>query len=86
MISVSWNMPSVKAGIRIDFQPLAVSSPVVHQPRSTTSPRPKVGSRPSQTPKTRIRRMPMKKVGSEMPISEIARNALVRNRVGWSAV
>ena len=30
--------------------------------------------------------MPMKKVGSEMPISEIVRNALVRSRVGCSAV
>ena len=41
--------------------PLTVSRPVVHQPRSTTSPRPKVGNHPKMTPNTNINKMPIKK-------------------------
>ena len=52
MISVSWYRPSVIAGITSDFSPDVVSSPVVHHPRSTTSPRPKAGSTFSSTANT----------------------------------
>ena len=51
-----------------DLSPLTVRKPVVHQPRSTTSPRPKEGSQLSDTAKTRISTMPVTKVGVEMPI------------------
>ena len=70
MISVSWNTASVMAGSTMWCQPLRLSRPVVHQPRSSTSPRPKLGNHPSQTVNTRISRMPIRKVGNETPSSD----------------
>ena len=40
-----------------------MSKPVDHQPRSTTWPRPKEGSQPKVTAKTRMSTMPVTKVG-----------------------
>ena len=50
--------------------PLGVSSPVLHQPSCTTSPRPKAGSQPSVTENTRISRMPTAKLGNDTPSTE----------------
>ncbi len=54
------------------FRPDAVRSPVDHPATITVSPRPNEGSQPSCTEKIRINRMPMRKVGSETPMSEMA--------------
>jgi len=51
-------------GIIRDFKPEAVRNPLVHQPISTTSPLPKVGSQRNMTPKNKISRIPIKNVGS----------------------
>ena len=76
MISVIWNSASVMAGMISASRPDLVRKPVVHQPSPTTSPRPKLGSQRSCTPKNRISRMPIRKVGREMPASEMAMKAL----------
>ena len=81
-ISVIWKIASVIAGMISDFRPLVVRNPVVHQPIWTTSPRPKVGSQRSMTPKTRISRMPIRNVGSEMPISDSVMKPRLRNPGG----
>ena len=71
MISVSWKMARVIPG-RIRWrQPSMLVMPVVQGPKATTSPRPKLGSQFSVTAKARISRMPIRKVGSDTPISEI---------------
>ena len=51
--------------------PEVVSIPVVQNPTFVTSPRPKDGSSPSHTAKMRMRKMPMRKLGSETPTSEV---------------
>ena len=71
---VIWKRPSVTAGMTRACRPLAVSSPVVEPPRSTVSPRPKLGMTPSVTENTKISRMPIRKVGSEIPASDTAMN------------
>ena len=71
MISVSWKTASVIAGSTRCRQPSTLVMPVVHGPKATTSPRPKLGSHFSVTAKTRISRMPIRNVGSDTPISEI---------------
>ena len=68
MIRVNWNRPSVMEGSTSALRPLQVRKPVDHQPSFTVSPRPKEGSIPSQTAKTRISKMPIRKTGSETPI------------------
>ena len=70
--SVSWNRPSVIDGRISAFSPDTVRKLVVHQPICTVSPRPNDGSQCRLTAKTRIKRMPIRKVGSEMPISDTA--------------
>ena len=73
MISVIWKSASVIAGMIRDLRPDTVRNPVVHQgPRRTTSPRPKDGNQPSVTEKRVISRIPVRKVGSDMPISDNA--------------
>ena len=52
------------------FSPEVVSKPVDHEPTITVSPRPKEGSTPSHTAKMRMRKMPMRKLGSDTPMSE----------------
>ena len=74
MMSVSWKIASVMAGSVMWCQPLALSRPVDHQPSSVTGPRPKLGNQPSVTENTRISKMPIKKVGSDTPSSEIVMN------------
>ena len=74
MIKVIWNRPSVIDGRISALRPETVSRPVVHQPIATVSPRPKEGSQPSSTENTRINRMPMRKVGSDTPISDTVMN------------
>ena len=86
MISVIWNRPSVIDGRIRDFSPEAVSSPVVHQPIATVSPRPNEGSQPSRTANTRISRMPMRNVGSDTPISDTARKNCDSHELRFSAV
>ncbi|MNR18329.1 hypothetical protein D3C85_1350530 [compost metagenome] len=76
MIKVIWNSASVMAGMMSASHPDLVRNPVVHHPRLTTSPRPKLGSHRSCTPKTRMSRMPIRKVGSEMPAKDSAMKAL----------
>ena len=75
MINVSWKIASVIAGSTRWRQPSTLVIPVVQGPNATTSPRPKLGSHLSVTAKTRMRRMPIKKVGSETPIRETVINA-----------
>ncbi len=53
-----------------DFRPETVRNPVLHHPRSTVSPRPKEGSHPSSTAKIQISSTPIRKVGSDTPMSE----------------
>ncbi len=78
MISVSWKSASVTAGSVMWIQPFVVSSPVLHQPRLTTSPRPKLGNQPRCTANTRISRMPIRKVGKDTPNSEIVMKTWLR--------
>src|SRR3546814_1747884 len=85
MMRVNWNKARVIDGRMSARRPDSVRKPVDHQPSCTVSPRPKVGScgtraRPraalmscDSTPNTRISRMPMRKVGSEMPTRERVR-------------
>ena len=54
-----------------DFRPDSVSSPVVQKPSVTTSPRPKDGSQPSRTEKTKMSKMPEMKLGTETPTTDI---------------
>jgi hypothetical protein len=58
-------------GMINDFNPDAVKKPVDHQPISIMSPRPKVGNHLRITPNNKIRRMPIRNVGSDTPINEI---------------
>ncbi len=60
------------------FRPEAVRNPVDQKPTWTTSPRPKVGSHCSSTPKKRISRMPIRKVGKDTPIRETVKNSFER--------
>jgi len=78
MISVIWNRPSVIAGSTSAFSPDAVRKPVLQNPSRTTSPRPNDGSTPSVTGNRKISRMPIRNVGSEMPISDTERKTLER--------
>ena len=71
MISVIWNNPSVIDGRISALSPLAVRNPVDHQPSATTSPRPNDGSTLRTTAKNRMSRIPVRKVGIEMPIKEM---------------
>ena len=73
-------------GIIRDFKPEAVKKPLVHQPISTTSPLPKVGSQRNMTPKNKISRIPIKNVGNDTPTSEIVMNVLERKPYRLSAV
>ena len=68
-------------GMMRDLRPDPVRNPVVHQPMAITSPRPKVGSQRRMTPKNRMSRMPMRKVGSDTPTSERVMNP--RERIPW---
>ena len=70
MIRVIWKRARVIAGMIRALRPEAVSNPVVHQPISTTSPRPNVGSHRRITPNKRISKIPIRKVGRDMPMSE----------------
>ena len=70
MMRVIWNRARVMEGMMRDLRPDPVRNPVVHQPMATTSPRPKVGSQRRMTPNKRMRRMPMRKVGSDTPTRE----------------
>ena len=79
MMSVSWKIASVIAGSTRWRQPSRVAIPVVQGPNATTSPRPKLGSHFSVTANTRISRMPIRKVGSETPMSDIVINACEAN-------
>ena len=79
MIRVSWKMASVIAGRVMWCQPLAVISPELHQPICTTCPRPKLGNQPSVTENTRISKIPIRKVGSDTPSSEIVMNSWLVN-------
>ena len=54
-----------------DFIPLAVRKPVVHHPKSTTPPRPNEGSQFNSTENIQISNTPIKKVGTETPISDV---------------
>ena len=72
MISVIWISDSVIVGRISAFNPLVVSSPVVHQPNATVSPRPNDGSQPSCTANTRISRMPIRNDGRLTPTSDAA--------------
>jgi hypothetical protein len=73
MMSVSWKSPSVMDGRIRAFRPVVVRNPVDHAPIIVVSPRPKEGSHPSHTAKMRMRKMPMRKVGSDTPMSETVR-------------
>jgi len=88
MMSVSWNTASVTAGSTMWCQPSAVSSPLLHQPSATTSPRPKLGNQPSPTEKNKISRMPIKNVGSDTPSSDKVMNSwlmkLPRRRAAYT--
>ena len=75
MISVTGKKPSVIAGRISAFSPLVVSSPVLQSPIFTVSPRPNEGSQPSHTAKMRMRKMPMRKLGSDTPMSEVVSSA-----------
>ena len=79
---VSWNRPRVIEGRINAFSPDQVRKLVVHQPIWTVSPRPKDGSSRSHTANTRISRMPIKKVGSDMPIRDTAWNSLLDQCLG----
>ena len=71
----------------IDSRPVRVSSPVVQYPPSeTTSPRPKDGSMPRLTEKMKMRRMPIRKVGSDMPARLIDRNSRDSQLCGYNPV
>ena len=70
MNSVIWNSASVIDGMTSDFNPDAVRKPVVHPPSETVVPRPYAGSQLSSTEKIRIRMMPVRNDGTEMPTSE----------------
>ena len=59
------NEASDIAGMISAALPVVVRKPVCHQPRSTTSPRPKAGSHCSSTEKVRISRMPITNAGTE---------------------
>ena len=86
MISVIWNRPSVIAGRIRAFSPEVVSKPVVQKPMRMTSPRPNEGRTPSVTGNRKINRMPIKNVGSEMPISDAARKMFDSHERRCSAV
>ena len=77
-MSVSWKIASVSAGRIMCSQPSSVNRPELHQPNCTVSPRPKLGSQPSQTEKIRISRMPIRKVGSDTPSSDTVMNTWLR--------
>ena len=79
MMSASWNTTPMMAGRIRCFRPSIVARPVVQGPKATTSPRPKLGSHLSVTAKPRISRIPIRKVGSETPTSEIVIIACERN-------
>ena len=70
---VSWKSPRVMDGRIRAFRPVAVRKPVDHPPSIVVSPRPKDGSHPSHTAKMRMRKMPMRKVGNDTPMSETVR-------------
>jgi hypothetical protein len=53
------------------LRPEAVRKPVLQKPICTVSPRPKLGSQPSSTANTQISSTPIRKVGSDTPISEL---------------
>ena len=74
------------AGRISDFNPLMVRKPVLHQPSCTVSPRPKDGSQLSQTEKAKISKIPVTKVGTDMPISEMTLSRLLITPFGCSAV
>ena len=86
MIKVIWNSESVIAGRISALSPLLVRKPVVHQPSATVSPRPNEGSQPRMTAKTRISRIPIRNVGSDTPISEIASSSCESQESRRSAV
>ena len=86
MMRVIWKSASVMAGRISALIPDIVRSPVLHQPRCTTSPRPKDGNHPRTTAKIQISRMPVRNVGSETPISEIAITARESQVSRWSPV
>ena len=55
-------------------RPDGVSNPVDQKPKSTTSPRPKDGNQPNHTENTKITMMPIKNVGSDIPMSDRLRS------------
>ena len=57
----------VMAGSKRCSSPSRVSSPVSQGPIATVSPRPNAGNSPSRTEKMVMRRMPVRKTGTEMP-------------------
>ena len=86
MIRVIWNSPSVTAGRMIALRPEPVSNPVLQKPSWITSPRPNDGSTCKVTANTKMSRIPIRNVGSEMPISDTARNSFESQDCRLSAV
>ena len=86
MMSVTGKKPSVIAGRISAFSPEFVRKPVDHKPIFTVSPRPKDGSHPSHTAKMRMRKMPMRKLGSDTPTSDVVRSAREIHESRFSAV
>jgi len=74
-MSVTGKNPSVIDGRISALRPDFVRNPVLHAPTWTVLPRPKEGSHPSQTAKMRMRKIPMRKLGSYTPISEVVSTA-----------
>ena len=70
-------------GVPVDVSTVAVSSPVVHPPRSTTSPRPKLGNHPRCTANTRISISPTQNVGRLKPRIDAVITIRSRRDPGW---
>ena len=58
---------SVMAGSTKWASPSRVSRPVSQAPSITVFPRPKAGNSPSSTEKSEMAKMPVRKIGTEMP-------------------
>ena len=86
-MSVSGKKPSVIEGRISAFSPDVVSEARCSTgPICTVSPRPKDGSTPSHTAKMRMRKMPMRKLGSDTPTSEVVSTAREVHESRLSAV
>ena len=67
------------AGRISDFSPDTVRRPVSQKPSRTVSPRPKEGSQPSSTANSQISSTPIRKVGSDTPMSDVVMTRPARN-------